>query len=134
MTAEASGITPAFVTAQALDVPMIYARKGKPATMTEAVHSVEVDSRTKGGRARLFLSGEYLAAADRVVLVDDILGHGQVIVGLAELVERTGASLHGIGCVVEKCFEHGRLNVETLKVPIVSLVRVDLFGNSVEVT
>ena len=134
VTAEASGITPAFTTAQALDVPMIYARKGKPATMTEAIHSVAVDSRTKGGSTELFLSGEYLTTGDRVVLVDDILGRGQVVVGLAEMIGQIGASLHGVGFIVEKCFEHGRPALEILSVPIVSLVKVDLLGDSVEVT
>ena len=134
VTAEASGIIPAYTTAQALDVPMIFARKGKPATMTGAIYSVEVKSRTKGGTTELFLSGEYLATTDRVVLVDDILGHGQVVAGLAELIERSGASVHGIGFLVEKCFEHGRLRLETLGVPLVSLVRVDVLGDSVDVT
>ena len=71
LTAESSGIPPAFATAQALGIPLVYARKKVPLTMSENVYLAEAPSRTKGGVTPLMVSGDYLTAQDRVLLIDD---------------------------------------------------------------
>ena len=48
LTAEVSGITPALMTAQALSVPMIYARKQRSAAMTDQYYLAPAKSRTSG--------------------------------------------------------------------------------------
>ena len=47
VTIEASGIAPAVYTAEALGVPMIFAKKAKNITMTEGILTAEVYSFTK---------------------------------------------------------------------------------------
>ncbi|HGA0968859.1 TPA: xanthine phosphoribosyltransferase, partial [Streptococcus agalactiae] len=47
VTIEASGIAPAVYAAQALGVPMIFAKKAKNITMTEGILTAEVYSFTK---------------------------------------------------------------------------------------
>ena len=47
VTIEASGIVPAVYVAEALDVPMIFAKKHKNITMTEGILTAEVYSFTK---------------------------------------------------------------------------------------
>ena len=47
VTIEASGIAPAVFTAEALDVPMIFAKKAKNITMNEGILTAEVYSFTK---------------------------------------------------------------------------------------
>lgn len=133
VTAEVSGIAPAFATAAALGVPVVYARKKRPITMQDALEA-HAPSRTKGGVTPLYLSPEYVGEGDRVLLIDDFLASGQTILALAELIERCGAILLGVGCVIEKTFEPGRAALAVLNVPVVSLAAVtSLDGDSISV-
>ena len=61
----------------------------------------------------------------RVLIVDDFLATGQTILALAGLVEDAGATLLGIGAVIEKRFERGREAVAHLGVPVESLVVIE---------
>ncbi|HEX7587700.1 MAG TPA: phosphoribosyltransferase family protein [Anaerolineae bacterium] len=67
------------------------------------------------------VSTEYLTPQDRVLIVDDFLATAQTILALARLIDKVNATLVGIGAVVEKEFEHGRVNAKSLNVPIESL-------------
>ena len=129
VTAEVSGIGPALTTALALEVPMIYARKKRPVTMATtasgAVLHAQAPSHTKGGVVDLLVSPEYLLADDRVLLIDDFLASGQTILALVELIQASGATLCGIGCVIEKEFEQGRELLAPLDVPVVTLAVVE---------
>ena len=125
ITAEVSGIAPALTTGMALGVPVIYARKTRPITMPTGYFRAEAPSHTKGGIVDLIVSPEYLAPADRVLLIDDFLASGKTIAALATLVDQCGATLCGIGCLVEKSFESGRTRLAHLDVPIVSLAIID---------
>jgi len=121
LTAEISGIAPALATAHALDVPVIYARKIRPITMTGMVLVEIARSRTKGNDVFLMVSSEFLNPSDRVLVVDDFLASGATVAALARLVEHAGATLVGIGAAIEKRFEGGRDALAHLNVPIVSL-------------
>jgi len=57
-------------------------------------------------------------------VVDDFLASGSTIDALVRLVEHAGATLAGIGAVIEKRFEEGREAFAHLNVPVVSLVVV----------
>lgn len=130
ITAEVSGIAPALATAQVLGVPMVYARKHRPITMPEGFFLAEAPSHTKGGVVQLMISPEYLTAQDSVLLIDDFLATGLTIGAIVELIEQSGARLCGIGCVIEKIFEGGREYLANLEVPILSLAKIDLTGDS----
>lgn len=125
ITAEVSGIAPALTTAMVLNVPMVYARKTRPITMPQGYYSSQAPSHTKGGIVDLIVSPEYLSPADRVLLIDDFLASGKTIEALAALVAQCGATLCGIGCLVEKSFEGGRDLLAHLNVPIVSLALIE---------
>lgn len=132
VTAEVSGIAPALTTGMVLDVPVIYARKTRPVTMKHGAYTATAPSHTKGGEVELIVSPEYLRAADRVLLIDDFLATGLTIGALAQLIAQCGATLCGIGCIVEKSFEGGRAQLAHLNVPIVSLAIVDsMEGNEI---
>lgn len=49
---------------------------------------------------------------------------GATILGLARLANAAGARIVGVGALVEKAFEGGRLAVMPLAVPVEALVRV----------
>jgi xanthine phosphoribosyltransferase len=108
LTAEISGIAPALMTGLALGVPVVFARKRKPITMSGRVFVETAPSHTKGGEVSLIVSAEFLRAGERVLIVDDFLATGETLLALARLVESAGASMAGAGVVVEKTFEGGR--------------------------
>jgi len=121
LTAEISGIAPALSTARHLEVPALYARRERPVTMANQVLLTVAPSHTKGRPTELIVYPEYLPPGDRVLIVDDFLATGQTILGLARLTEAAGATLVGIGAVIEKAFEGGRSALAGLGVPIESL-------------
>lgn len=123
LTAEISGIAPALTTALVLGVPVVYARKTKPITMPDKIYRDTAPSHTKGHMVELLVSPEVLGPDDRVLIVDDFLATGQTIAALARIVAQSGASLVGVGTVIEKVFEGGReLLAGQYAVPIESLV------------
>lgn len=124
-TAEVSGIGPAFATGVAYGVPVVYARKKRPATMPGPVLEAHAPSRTKGGTTPLIVSPEVLGAGDRVLLIDDFLASGLTIAALATLIASAGARLVGVGVVIEKTFQGGRTQLADVDAPIVALAAVD---------
>ena len=124
ITAEISGIAPALATAHALNVPVVYARKIRPITMTGLVFVEIARSRTKAGDVFLMVSSEFLDPSDRVLVVDDFLASGATIAALARLVKHANATLVGIAAPIEKGFEGGREELAYFDVPIVSLANI----------
>lgn len=130
LTAEISGIAPALQAGVALDVPVVFARKSRSVTLPPDTFERRVPSRTKGGETLLLVSPEYLGPADRVIVIDDFLASGQTTEALADIVREAGATLLGVGCVVEKSFEAGRQRLAALGVPIESLVIISHMDES----
>jgi xanthine phosphoribosyltransferase len=125
ITAEISGIAPALATAHALNVPVIYARKARPITMTGLVYVEIARSRTKGGKdVFLMVASEFLKPSDRILVVDDFLASGATIAALARLVEHAGATVVGFCAPIEKGFEGGRAELDCFDVPVISLVNI----------
>ena len=124
LTAEISGIAPALTTALALNVPLVYARKTKPVTMTDPVYVEAAPSHTKGVSVFMMCSPEFLRPGDRILIIDDFLASGQTIGALVRMVRHAGAELVGIGALIEKLFEGGRTELELLGVPLHSLVTI----------
>lgn len=131
LTAEISGIAPAFATALHLGLPVVYARKHKPITMPDQVLLTLAPSHTKGRTVELIVSPEFLAGGENVLIVDDFLASGQTILGLVRLAEAAGARVVGVGVLIEKTFEGGREVLEPLRVPVEALVRITAMENGV---
>jgi len=125
LTAEISGIAPAVTTALHLGLPVVYARKQKPITMPNEIFLTLAPSHTKGRTVELIVSPEYLRSQERVLIIDDFLASGQTILGLARLAQAAGATIVGIGAVIEKSFEGGRALLSGLGVPIESLAIIE---------
>jgi xanthine phosphoribosyltransferase len=132
LTAEVSGIGPALMAGLALGVPIVYARKHRPVTMKEPVYIETAPSHTKGNEVFLMVSPEFLAAGDRVLIVDDFLATGKTIGALARIVAHAGAHLVGIASVVEKTFEGGRDYLASLNTRVESLAIItDMSDNQI---
>jgi xanthine phosphoribosyltransferase len=124
LTAEASGIGPALATAFHLGVPLVFAKKKKPITMPSNAFVTVSPSHTKGVMIELIVSPEYLQADDRVLIVDDFLASGTTVLALARLADAAGATVAGVGALIEKGFEGGRAALAHLRVPVRALVCV----------
>jgi len=124
LTAEISGIAPALTTALHLGVPVVYARKQKPITMPDQVFLTLTPSHTKGRTVELIVSPEYIGHGEKVLIIDDFLASGATILGLVRLAQTAGATVVGIGALIEKIFEGGREALSHLQIPIASLVTI----------
>ncbi len=138
LTAEISGIAPALMTGLALNVPVVYARKMKPITMSGPVYLENAPSHTKGVEVSLLVSAEFLRAGEHVLIVDDFLASGKTLLALARMVKSAKSTLVGVGAIVEKPFEGGRELMHKSgygHVPIHSLaVIASMEGDSIVVT
>jgi xanthine phosphoribosyltransferase len=129
LTAEASGIAPALIVAQALSVPMVYAKKYSTDVEAPSICR-SIPSPTKGAETRLAISTRYIRPGQRVVIVDDFLANGRTAAALIEMAREAGADVLGAGFVVEKRFKHGREHIEALHVPVSTLAQVERLENS----
>jgi len=123
LTAEAAGNILAYELARRVGARALYAKKGKTATMTRPITRT-VLSPTKGTKAELAVSRDYLSPGDRVLVVDDFLYLGKTSAALADIVGESGATLVGFGFVIEKQFARGRDALEPYGVPVVALVSI----------
>ncbi len=116
VTIEASGIAPALMLGYLMDVPVVYAKKKAPSTMSDAYQSI-VRSFTKQRDYAIVISKEYLTANDHVLFIDDFLAYGNAGKGIIELCRQAGATIEGMGFLIEKEFQHGRevLTAEGIK-------------------
>ncbi|MDW7798025.1 xanthine phosphoribosyltransferase [Streptococcus canis] len=129
VTIEASGIAPAVYAAEALEVPMIFAKKHKNITMTEGILTAEVYSFTKQVTSTVSIAGKFLSEEDKVLIIDDFLANGQAAKGLIEIIDQAGAQVVGVGIVIEKSFQNGRQLIEDMGIEVTSLTRIKNFEN-----
>ncbi len=107
ITIESSGISIAFATAYHLGVPLVFARRKKTIVSDPNTYTERVPSFTKGIVSDLWIAHSFLSATDRILIIDDIIANGDAVQGIIRIVERSGASLVGLGIAVEKCFQAG---------------------------
>jgi len=106
LTVEASGIAPAIMMGFLLDLPVVFAKKKKPSTMSNML-SASVFSFTKQRSYDICISKEYLKKGDTVVFIDDFLANGNASMGVIDLCKQAGAHLEGMGFIIEKAFQKG---------------------------
>ena len=128
ITIEASGIAPAIMMGFLLDLPVVFAKKKKPSTMTDML-STTVFSFTKQREYHVVISKEYLREGDKVLFVDDFLAYGNAAKGIIDLCKQAGAELVGMGFIIEKAFQHGREVIEQAGVRCESLAIIESLEN-----
>ena len=107
LTIEASGIGIACITAQHFNVPVVFAKKNKTKNIAADVYSANVVSYTHSREYTVIVSKEFLTPEDRVIILDDFLTNGCAMMGLIDIVKASGATLVGVGAVIEKGFQRG---------------------------
>lgn len=68
---------------------------------------------------------EILSPDDHVLIIDDFLANGCALQGLISIVNEAGATVEGIGIVIEKGFQSGGRIIRNLGYHLESLAIVD---------
>ncbi|KRO16033.1 xanthine phosphoribosyltransferase [Lacticaseibacillus saniviri JCM 17471 = DSM 24301] len=127
LTVESSGIAPALATGMAFHVPVVFARKHKSLTLKDDLYTATVYSFTKKTSNNVSISKKFLSADDNVLIIDDFLANGQAVEGLIEIIAQAGATLSGVGIVIEKSFQKGRALLDERQIKVESLARIKEF-------
>lgn len=123
-TVESSGIAPALMTALALGVPMIFARKHKSLTLTDDLYTADVYSYTKKVTNHISIAKRFVQLHDKILLVDDFLANGQAVNGMMEIAAQAGVQVVGAGIVIEKSFQPGGKELRQAGVRVESLAKI----------
>ena len=107
ITVEASGIAPAVMLGYMMELPVVFAKKKAPVTINDMYVST-VRSFTKKNEYQMIINRDYLTSDDRVLFIDDFLAYGNAGKGIIDLCEQAGATIEGMGFLIEKEFQHGR--------------------------
>ena len=107
LTAESSGIAIASICAYKYGLPLIYAKKAKSDNIEGGLYKSQIFSYTYKQTKTLLVSKEWLKSSDKVLIIDDFMALGYAVGGLVDIVNQAGATLVGIGVVIEKGFQGG---------------------------
>ena len=122
---EASGIGIACVAAECFDVPVVFAKKSQSVNIDGDVYVSEVESFTHKRVNRVIVSKKFLGPEDHILIIDDFLANGCALQGLISIVNEAGATVEGIGIVIEKGFQSGGRIIRNLGYHLESLAIVD---------
>ncbi len=132
LTIEASGIGIACFVAREFGVPMVFAKKSKSINIEGDVYVAEVESFTHKNRNQVVVSKKFLSPEDHVLIIDDFLANGCALQGLISIVESAGATVEGLGIVIEKGFQMGGRVIRNLGYHLESLAIVDAMDPETE--
>ena len=125
LTIEASGIGIAVFVAQQFGVPMVFAKKSKSINIDGEMYVAEVESFTHKNKNNVIVSKKFLSADDHVLIIDDFLANGCALQGLISIANNAGATVEGLGIVIEKGFQVGGSLIRNLGYHLESLAIVD---------
>ncbi len=125
MTIEASGIGIAAFVAKEFGVPMVFAKKSKSINIDGEMYVAEVESFTHGNKNQVIVSKKFLNEGDHLIIIDDFLANGCALQGLISISESAGATVEGLGIVIEKGFQVGGKIIRNLGYQLESLAIID---------
>ncbi len=125
LTIEASGIGIACFVAKEFGVPMVFAKKSHSINIDNEVYVAEVESFTHKKKNNVIVSRKFLNPGDHILIIDDFLANGCALQGLIAIAQSAGASVEGIGIVIEKGFQIGGQVIRNLGVHLESLAIID---------
>ena len=125
LTIEASGIGIACLTAVYFGVPVLFAKKSAGSNMDKDVYATEVKSFTHNKVNHVVASKKYLNAGEHILIMDDFLANGCALQGLISIIGQAGATVEGIGIVIEKGFQSGGRIIRNLGYHLESLAIIE---------
>ena len=125
LTIEASGIGIAAFVAKEFGVPMVFAKKYKSINIDGEMYASEVESFTHKNKNQVIVSKRFLGSEDHLLIIDDFLANGCAMQGLINIAQSAGATIEGLGIVIEKGFQIGGRVIRNLGYHLESLAIVD---------
>ena len=125
LTIEASGIGIAAFVAREFGVPMVFAKKSKSINIDGEMLVAEVESFTHKHKNQVIVSKRFLTKEDHLLIIDDFLANGCALQGLIQIANSAGASVEGLGIVIEKGFQTGGRAIRNMGFHLESLAIVD---------
>ena len=125
LTVEASGIAAAAIVAQYFNAPVVFAKKSQSINIDGSVYSTKIESFTHKRVYDVIVSKKYLSPSDNILVIDDFLANGCAVDGLIEIINGSGATLCGVGILIEKGFQDGGKRLRARGVRVESLAIVD---------
>ena len=125
LTIEASGIGIAAFVAKEFGVPMVFAKKSKSINIDGEMLVAEVESFTHKNKNQVIVSKRFLTADDHLLIIDDFLANGCALQGLIQIANSAGATVEGLGIVIEKGFQNGGRMIRNMGYHLESLAIVD---------
>ena len=125
LTIEASGIGIAAFVAREFGVPMVFAKKSKSINIDGDMHVAEVESFTHKNKNQVIVSKKFLGPEDHLLIIDDFLANGCALQGLISIATSAGATVEGLGIVIEKGFQSGGRVIRNLGYHLESLAIID---------
>lgn len=125
LTIEASGIGIACIAAQHFHVPVVFAKKSQSINLEGEMLVAEVESFTHKCKNNVIVAKKFLNPEDKVLIIDDFLANGCALQGLIQIVQSAGASVEGIGIVIEKGFHSGGRIIRNLGFQLESLAIIE---------
>ena len=89
----------------------------------------EVRSFTKNRVYTVCISNSFLTADDHVLFIDDFLAYGNAAKGIIDLCKQSGATLEGMGFIIEKAFQDGGQYLREHGVRVESLAIIESLDN-----
>jgi xanthine phosphoribosyltransferase len=124
LTIEASGIAPALMAGYCMGIPVIFAKKSQPSTMKNVLTS-HVHSFTRDKDYNIVVSSDNLKPGDTVLCIDDFMAYGSATEALQDLIKQSGATLVGVGVVIEKKFQGGGDKLREQGIAVESLACIE---------
>lgn len=125
LTIETSGIGIACVVARHFNVPVVFAKKTKSINLDGEVYHTKIQSFTHNKVYDVIVSKKFLSEEDHVLIIDDFLANGCALRGLIDIVKEAGATIEGIGIVIEKGFQSGGEIIRSMGIQLESLAIVE---------
>lgn len=125
LTIESSGIAIACSVARCFGVPVVFAKKSKSINIDGDMFVAEVESFTHKNKNNVIVSKRFLTKDDHILIVDDFLANGCALQGLISITESSGATVEGLGIVIEKGFQIGGTIIRNLGYRLESLAIID---------
>lgn len=125
LTIEASGIGIACIVAQYFHVSAVFAKKAKSRNLDGEMYIAEVESFTHKTKNQIIVAKKFLKEEDHVLIIDDFLANGCALQGLTKLAQDAGATVEGIGIVIEKGFQRGGTIIRNTGIQLESLAIIE---------
>lgn len=123
VTIEASGIAPAILVGYLMQLPVVFIKKKQP-KMMEHMLITTVHSFTKDRDYNVCISHDYLNEKDHILFIDDFLANGNAAIGVIDLARQAGATIEGMGFIIQKAFQKGGERLRQLGIRFESLAVV----------